>query len=337
LSAADFAPVVFGCAGTSLTPAEKAFFQGVKPLGFILFARNIDSPDQVRTLVRDLRAAIGWDQAPVLIDQEGGRVARLRPPHWRLPPAGAVLGALYRRDRTRGLRAAFLNARLIAADLAELGINVDCLPIADVPQPDAHPIVGDRAYGDTPEPIIAIGQAVMAGLLEGGVAPVLKHIPGHGRARADSHLELPVVEAPLLDLAETDFVPFRALNHAPWGMTAHVVFTALDPARPATTSSRVIDATIRRTLGFDGALMTDDLGMKALGGSFTDRARDSLAAGCDLVLHCSGDMAEMVQVADGLSAMTAAAARRIDAATALPAARPFDVKAGLAELEALLA
>lgn len=337
MSAADFAPVIYGCAGTVLDPEERAFFQKVRPLGFILFARNIDHPDQVRTLVRDLRACTGWASAPVLIDQEGGRVARLRPPHWRLPPSGAVFGALYRRDRDKGLRAAFLNARLIAAELVDLGINVDCLPVADLPQPGAHAIIGDRAYGDRPEPIIALGQAVMQGLLEGGVAPVLKHIPGHGRAGADSHLELPVVEASLLDLAETDFVPFRALNHAPWGMTAHVVFTALDPDRPATTSPRVIDGTIRRALGFDGALMTDDLGMKALAGGFTDRARDSLAAGCDVILHCSGNMDEMRQVARGLSVMTEAAARRVDAATALPPPRPFDAKAGLAELDALLA
>lgn len=337
LSAVDFAPAILGCAGLVLTDAEKTFFQRVRPLGFILFARNIETPDQVRALVRDLRASIGWAQAPVLIDQEGGRVARLRPPHWRLPPAGAVFGSLYRRNREQGLRAAFLNARLIAAELADLGINVDCMPVADLPQPDAHAVIGDRAYGNTPEPIIALGQAVMQGLLDGGVAPVLKHIPGHGRARADSHLELPVVGASLLDLAATDFVPFRALNHAPWGMTAHVVFSALDPDRPATTSPRVIDATIRRGLGFDGALMSDDLGMKALAGSFADRARDSLAAGCDVVLHCSGDMMEMEQVAAGLSAMSEAAARRIDAATALPAPRPFDARAALAELDALLA
>lgn len=328
------APVIFGCGGLALDPAERDFFQSADPLGFILFARNCQVPDQVRQLVADLRVSVGRSDAPVLIDQEGGRVARLGPPHWRRPPAAAVFAALYQKDQARGLEAARLNARLIAHDLTALGIDVDCVPVLDTPIPGAHDIIGDRAYGTEAAQIAALGQAVVDGMQAGGVAPVIKHIPGHGRARADTHVELPVVAASAAELA-ADFAPFAALRQAPWAMTAHVVYSAFDAAAPATTSRTVIDEVIRGRIGFGGALMSDDLGMQALSGDFAARARTSLAAGCDVVLHCSGKLEEMQAVQRGLAPMTEAAARRVAAARP-PKAEPFDARAGLARLEELL-
>lgn len=328
------APVIFGCAGPTLDAAERDFFRSVDPLGFILFARNCQTPEQVKQLVDDLRASVGRTEVPVLIDQEGGRVARLGPPHWRRPPAAAVFAALYHQNPAKGLEATRLNARLIAHDLTALGIDVDCVPVLDTPVPGAHDIIGDRAYGTEAAQIAALGQAVVDGMAAGGVAPVIKHIPGHGRARADTHVELPVVDASAAELA-ADFAPFAALKHAPWAMTAHVVYSAFDRTAPATTSAMVIKDVIRGRIGFEGALMSDDLGMQALSGDFATRARASLAAGCDVILHCSGKLEEMQAVQQGLSPMSDAAARRVAAARPAPPL-PFDAAAGLARLQELL-
>jgi len=289
-----------------LTDAERAFFSATNPLGFILFQRNCETPAQVKKLVADLRACVDRPDAPVLIDQEGGRVARLRPPHWPEFPAAKVYADLYAQDPERGLEAAQLGGRLIAAELSALGITVDCAPVLDVPQPGADPIIGDRAFGPDVHTIVHTAKAFMEGMKAGGVAAVIKHVPGHGRALVDSHKDLPRVDASLEDLAAVDFAPFRALHMAPWAMTAHVVYTALDAARPATTSPVVIEEVIRRQIGFRGVLLSDDLSMKALSGDFSQRAEASLEAGCDVALHCNGDMEEMQAVAQGAFPMTRA-------------------------------
>ncbi len=326
---------VFGCAGLALDPEETAFFRDVRPWGFILFARNVESPDQVRRLTASLRAAADRPDVPVMIDQEGGRVRRLRPPHWRAyPPAGAVAGLAASADVRRDL--ARLSGRLIAHDLASLGIDVNCAPVLDVPAPGAHDVIGDRAYGAAPDAVAVLGRAVAEGLIAGGVLPVIKHIPGHGRARADSHDELPVVDAPLAELEAVDFHPFQALSDMPAAMTAHVVYMALDPGHPATTSPTVIEGAIRGTIGFQGLLITDDLSMNALRGDLAERARASLAAGCDIVLHCNGDLAEMTQVAAGAGDLTGAAAARANAALARRPGRtePLDIQAARDRFEA---
>jgi beta-N-acetylhexosaminidase len=294
-----------------LSGDEKSFFAEARPAGFILFERNCENPDQVRGLIDDLRGCIGRAQAPVLIDQEGGRVQRLKPPHWRDVPAAAVFKALAGLDRGLGVEAARLNAQLIAAELARVGITFNCAPVLDVPSPGSHDIIGDRAYGDDPALVSALGLATAEGFLSRGVLPVIKHIPGHGRAKADSHQDLPLVDTPAADLETVDFPPFRALAHMPWAMTAHVVYGALDGAAPATSSARVIRDTIRGAIGFDGVLVSDDLSMKALSGTMRERAAAALAAGCDLVLHCCGDMAEMRDVAQGAAPLTDAAAARL--------------------------
>ena len=287
---------IYGCEGTGLSEREARFFREAKPWGFILFARNISDPAQVRRLVGDLREAAGHD-AEVLIDQEGGRVQRLTPPNWRRYPPGRRYGEIYEQDAEQGLHAARLGAQLIAAELRHLGITVDCLPVLDVPVPGAHDVIGDRAYADVPGPVAALGLAAAEGLLSGGVLPVIKHVPGHGRAGVDSHKSLPVVDTPAAELSRIDFGPFHALRHMPLAMTAHVVYSALDPDRPATTSPLVIEKVIREEIGFGGVLMSDDLSMEALKGTLAERARQSLEAGCDLVLHCNGKMGEMEQVA----------------------------------------
>ena len=255
--------VIFGCAGTTLTPQEVNFFREVRPWGFVLFKRNVESPAQVRALTAALRETVGW-HAPILIDQEGGRVQRLGPPHWAKYPPGRAYGMLSTNDPLVKREVTRLGARLIAHDLLDLGINVDCVPVLDVPQRGAHDIIGDRAYGDTVAEVASLGRAAAEGLIAGGVLPVIKHIPGHGRAMADSHHDLPVVDAPLADLSEIDFAPFRVLSDMPMAMSAHVVFTALDGKRPATQSKTVIRDIIRGDIGFGGLLMTDDLSMKAL-------------------------------------------------------------------------
>ena len=327
--------VILGCAGRTLEAAEREFFRELDPFGFILFARNIDEPDQVRALVDSLREAVGREDAPVLIDQEGGRVARLRPPHWKSRPAARRFGDIHDRDPEAALRAIRLNYALIGAELADLGIDVDCAPVLDVPVPGAHDIIGDRACHEAAGVIADLGAGICEGLADAGVMPVVKHIPGHGRALADSHLALPRVGASLDDLDAGDFVPFRKLADAPWGMTAHIVYEALDPDRPATLSPVVVRDHIRGRIGFDGLLLTDDLSMKALTGSFADRASSSLAAGCDVVLHCNGDMAEMQAVAGGLREMDGEAMRRSENARSWLAVRrtPIDAAAAEAELE----
>src|SRR3954452_4285055 len=283
--------------GLELTDAERAFMREERPWGFILFRRNVDNPRQVAGLVGELRSLVGIPNAPVLIDQEGGRVQRLRPPHWPLYPSGAVFGALYDIDPALGLKAARLSNRLIAADLTDLGINVDCLPIADVPVAGANDVIGDRAYGATPAKVAAIARAVTEGLTQGGVLPILKHIPGHGRAMADSHLQLPTVDTAESELLRVDFAAFKHWATLPMAMTAHVVFSALDPAQPATTSATIIERVIRGVIGFQGLLMSDDVCMNALAGSIAERTQASIAAGCDMVLHCSGVLDEMHEVA----------------------------------------
>jgi len=327
---------ILGCAGPTLSAEEIAFFRDVKPWGFILFGRNVETPDQVRRLTDALRDTAGREDAPILIDQEGGRVQRLRPPHWRSYPPGRAYGRLAGNDPLLKREIARLGARLIAHDLAALGVNVDCVPVLDVPDPAGHEIIGDRAYGQTPDEVAALGRAAAEGLIAGGVLPVIKHIPGHGRARADSHMELPVVEASWDELDARDFPPFRALSDMPMAMTAHVIFAAIDRAHPATTSRRAHRKAIRGAIGFDGLLMTDDLSMKALSGDFTDRARDSLAAGCDVVLHCNGDMGEMRAVVAGTGALKGKAARRAQAALArIPRkVEPLDVAEAVARFEA---
>ena len=330
--------VIFGVSGPDLSDGERRFFADADPLGFILFSRNCVSPDQVRALVSDLRQAVGRAGAPVLIDQEGGRVARLGPPHWRAAPAAARFAEIAGADPSRAAEAARLNARLLAAELADLGIDVDCAPVLDIPQPGAHRIIGDRAFGDTPEQAARLGGATCEGLLAGGVLPVIKHLPGHGRATADSHFDLPVVDAAGEALERVDFAPFRALNAMPWAMTAHVVYTALDPSAPATTSSVVIERVIRGTIGFDGVLISDDLCMKALDGPPGRRAEAALAAGCDIALHCNGVLAEMEAVAAACPPLTPAARARLSRAEAMRFhPEPFDVRAARARLDAMLA
>ncbi len=311
---------IFGIAGTVLTEEEKRLFARIRPLGFILFTRNCSSPGQVRQLVDDLRTLPGHETVFILIDQEGGRVARLKPPHWRKSPPAAFFGTL----TDNAPYATYANARLIARELLDLGINVDCAPLVDVPVEGAHSIIGDRAYSRDPAKIIPLAAEMARGLLEGGVLPVLKHIPGHGRAHADSHEELPVVHASLETLRGSDFIPFRALSHLPLGMTAHVLYTAIDPNLPATLSPIALRL-IREELGFDGLLMSDDLSMKALGGSFTERAGQTLAAGCDLVLHCNGDMQEMQEVAQATTPLSDKACERFArAASQLKPPTEFD-------------
>jgi len=328
---------ITGVAGTALTDEERRFLSETQPWGLIIFKRNIAGPEPLRRLIDDVRAAVGHD-APVLVDQEGGRVQRLGPPHWPSYPPGAAYGALFDRDREQGLAAARLGARLIAADLAVLGIDVDCLPIADVPVAGADPVVGDRAYGTQLDKVAALAGAIAAGLAEGGVLPVLKHIPGHGRATADSHARLPVVSASRDALNATDFAAFRALNALPMAMTAHVVFSAIDPVTPATLSARIVRDVIRDSIGFQGLLMSDDISMGALSGSLAERTSAAIAAGCDVVLHCNGEMPEMRAVATAVPVLAGEAARRAVAALAMkrPAA-PIDLAASRAEFSRLMA
>jgi beta-N-acetylhexosaminidase len=328
---------ITGVSGPELTAAEREFIRSERPWGFILFKRNIETPAQVILLVRELREAIGNPDAPVLIDQEGGRVQRLGPPHWPVYPPGAVFGVLYDFDPALGLTAARLSARLMAADLIELGVTVDCLPLADVPVAGADAVIGNRAYGTEPGKVAAIARAVTDGLEQGGILPVLKHIPGHGRATADTHFRLPEVDTSKTELERTDFAAFQPLADLPMAMTAHVVFSALDPAQPATTSATIIQQVIRGVIGFQGLLMSDDVSMNALAGSIAERARAILTAGCDMVLHCNGKLDEMREVAaetPELSGMALERARRALASRAAPQA--FDRLAARAELEALV-
>jgi beta-N-acetylhexosaminidase len=328
---------ITGVSGLALTAEERAFLRVERPWGFILFKRNIETPAQVSALVGELREAVGEPDVPILIDQEGGRVARLGPPHWPVYPPGAVFGTLYDIDRKLGLTLARLSARLIAADLADLGISVDCLPLADVPVPGADAVIGNRAYGTDPEKVAAIARAVTDGLEQGGILPVLKHIPGHGRATADTHVRLPLVDTSQAELERTDFAAFRPLADLPMAMTAHVVFSALDPAQPATTSATMIEQVIRGVIGFQGLLMSDDVSMNALAGSIAQRTQAIVTAGCDIVLHCNGKLDEMRAVAGETPLLSGKALERANQALASrKAPRPFDRWAARAELDELV-
>jgi len=324
---------ISGCSSTRLTEGERAFFRDVRPCGLILFRRNCENPEQVRALVDAFHEEVGSDEPLVLIDQEGGRVQRLAPPLWRRYPSGRFFGGLHARDPENGLEAARLGARLIARDLAALGITVNCAPVLDVPVPGAHDVIGDRAYGTTVSQVAALGRAVAEGYLEGGILPVIKHIPGHGRAGADSHHALPVIDASRAELAETDFQPFRALADMPLAMTAHILIPAIDPALPASISSTIIHDVIRSEIGFDGLLMCDDIGMKALSGGVDTLSRAVLDAGCDVVLHCNGNFAEMTAVADVTPVLSGDTARRFAAArNRLTDPAPFDEERAFALL-----
>ncbi|MBC7586351.1 MAG: beta-N-acetylhexosaminidase [Tardiphaga sp.] len=329
---------ITGVSGLELTAEERAFLRAERPWGFILFKRNIDNPAQVARLVEELRGSTGDLDAVVLIDQEGGRVQRLGPPHWPVYPPGAVFGTLYDIEPALGLEAARLSSRLIAADLVDLGITVDCLPLADVPVEGADAVIGNRAYGTTPDKVAAIARAATTGLEQGGVLPVLKHIPGHGRATADTHFKLPVVDTSAAELEAFDFAAFRPLADLPMAMTAHVVFSALDPEQPATTSATIIAQVIRGSIGFQGLLMSDDVSMNALAGSIAERTRAIVAVGCDVVLHCNGKLDEMRAVAAETPIL---AGQALERAKAVLASRrqpdAFDRIKGRAELDALIA
>ncbi|MBC8037114.1 MAG: beta-N-acetylhexosaminidase [Rhizobiales bacterium] len=328
-----------GCAGPSLGPEELAFFRHYNPWGLILFKRNCETPDQLKALTSAFRAAVGRKNAPVFIDQEGGRVQRLGPPSnaWRKYPPARSYGEAYERDPLSALRSARHVGRLMAEDLMAVGITANCLPVLDVPHPGSHDVIGDRAYSDGGERIMVLARAHAAGFMDGGVLPVIKHIPGHGRATADSHHGLPVVDAPADELRAVDFPPFAAFADAPMAMTAHVIFTAFDKENPATLSPTIVKKIIRQHIGFGGLLMTDDLSMKALSGSLAEKTERALAAGCDMVLHCNGVMIEMEQVAKAAGVLRGKALRR--ARMALKSARKpqaFDRKAALKDLEALV-
>ena len=314
--------ILFGCAGERLTADERSLFADSDPLGLILFRRNCGEPAQVRALIAEFRDCVGRADAPVLIDQEGGRVARLQPPHWRAYPAAARLAALPDRAADEAVR---LGARLIADDLAALGVTVDAAPVLDLPVAGASNVIGDRAYGGDPVRVARLGRAMCEGLLEGGVLPIVKHIPGHGRARVDSHHDCPVVDAGADELKATDFEPFRWLADIPWAMTAHVVYSAFDD-QPATMSRRVIDEVIRRYIGFDGVLLSDDIVMGALSGRLEERVENALHAGCDLVIHCSGIFDEMAQIAETVRPISAETALRLARGEAMRLAsrRDFD-------------
>jgi beta-N-acetylhexosaminidase len=330
--------LIVGVAGTKLSRDEAAFLKDARPAGFILFARNLADHEQIRALIGDVRTAVGADDLMVLIDQEGGRVQRLRPPLGRALPPAAAYGALYARDHAAAVLAAFEATRLLAADLAALGINTDCAPVLDLPVEGAHDIIGDRAYGRTVKQIVDLAKAVGEGFMAGGVIPVIKHIPGHGRATADSHLALPVVTESHAELTATDFAPFKALSGMPSAMSAHVVFRDIDSAHPASTSRTVIQDVIRGEIGFDGLLMSDDLSMKALTGPMRKRAEAVIAAGSDLALHCNGDLTEMRDAAAGSAPLEGRARERFDAAIKITkATRPFDSAAAEVQLAKVLA
>jgi beta-N-acetylhexosaminidase len=336
---------ILGCSGTRITEEERAFFAETKPWGFILFRRNIETAEQTRALCDELREAAGDEDTLVFIDQEGGRVQRARPPLAASRPPAARFGELYRRDPQTAVEAVRLNHRLIADELRSLGVDADCAPCVDILHEETHAIIGDRAFGTETDMVAALGRAAVDGLLDGGCAPVIKHIPGHGRAAADSHLELPVVHTPLQILEATDFEPFRALADTPMAMTAHVVFTAVDPEDCVTVSRHAIQTVIRGLIGFDGLLMSDDLSMQALGGDLGERASRAIEAGCDMVLHGNGAlvgepvrdlMSELREVAEASPRLAGRAAERAgEARASARGCRPFDVAAAESRLDDL--
>ena len=321
--------MILGCSGLTLTSEEIALYRHEQPWGFILFGRNIGDAQQITDLVASMREAVGRPNAPVLIDQEGGRVQRIRPPILQSYPSAQALGEIYLQDEAKGLRAAWLMSRLHAFDLMKFGINVDCLPVLDVPVEGASNVIGNRAYGFDPAMVSAMGQAAADGLKAGGMLPVMKHIPGHGRGMVDSHHELPVVDVALDDLERHDFVPFKALNKELMAMSAHLVFNALDRERPATTSPKVIDEIIRGRIGFDGLLMSDDSSMNALKGTLGERAANIIAGGCDIVLHCNGVMSEMLEVVKEVPLLSG---RPLERANAVEAGFPVADNADEAQL-----
>ncbi len=329
-------PVIFGIAGLALSSDERAFFADAEPAGYILFKRNIADRTQVRALTDSLRELAGRDDLPILIDQEGGRVARMGPPEWPAFPAGPAFDALYRTAPMSAIQAMRANGQALGLMLAEVGITVDCAPIVDVAQPDTTEAITFRAYGAEPMQVAALGRAMLEGLAAGGVVGVVKHMPGHGRARVDSHHLLPTVTADAAAL-EVDLEPFRTLSHATMGMTSHIVFEAWDREHPATLSSTVIADIIRGAIGFDGLLMTDDIDMKALSGTAGEKAAGAIAAGCDLVLDCWARMDEMVEIAGRLGAIGDAARARLDRAMASVGAPTGDFDALIARRDALLA
>lgn len=323
---------IFGLKGKKLTPWEQAFFRDADPWGFILFARNVGDPDQLRALTSELRATVGW-QIPILIDQEGGRVQRMRAPHWR-----EYLPALDQMQKAREpKRAHWLRNRLIAAELNDVGIDVNCAPLADILEGETHPVLANRLSGSNVQDVIDAAKVCADALLNGGVMPVLKHIPGYGRAAVDSHLELPKVSASRSALNRHDFLPFEALKSIAMGMTAHIVYDAIDPENPATTSKTVMRV-IRRDIGFDGLIMTDDISMEALSGSVAERAHAAISAGCDVILHCNARQKEMQDVATASGRMGVASGSRAEVALmGRLAPSPIDISACAAELETLLA
>lgn len=326
---------ILGCSGLRVTREERALYRDVRPWAFILFGRNVQSADQVRGLCEELRETIDDPDALVFIDQEGGRVQRLRPPLARQRKPAQAFGMLFQKDPEAGREAVRLNHRLIAHELRPLGVTADCAPCLDLILPQTTAAIGDRAFSNAAAIVAALGRAAAEGLTQGGVAPVIKHMPGHGRATVDSHLALPVVRADLDDLDEHDFAPFRAMHDQPMGMTAHLVFEAIDPHAPATFSPAVIQELIRDSIGFDGLLMTDDLSMQALRGPFRERAEAAYRAGIDVVLHCNGRMDEMRAVAEATPDLTGEGARRADAALArLAPSVAFDIAEGRARFEA---
>jgi len=321
----DLKAFISGCAGKALTAAERALFASERPCGLILFARNVDTPEQVRALVASFKEAVGSEEVLILVDQEGGRVQRFRPPHWRNMPPARCYGDLYETDPEAARAAAFAGAWLTAAELYDMGLNVNCTPCIDVPQKGAHDIIGDRAFSTDPDVVIALGRAVMEGTLAGGVLPCIKHVPGHGRAMADSHRALPRIDAMKDELEAVDFRPFQALHDAPLAMTAHVLLPAFDERRPATVSPVIMGQVIRQQMGLTGLVMSDDIGMKALKGPFAARARAVIDGGCDVVLHCSGNFAEMTEVACAVPLLEGEAIARFERARAcLHEPQPFD-------------
>ena len=330
---------ISGCAGEALTGDEWRFFQDARPCGLILFRRNCQSPDQVKALINAFKDALGSDNVLILVDQEGGRVQRMTPPNWRKLPPASSYGRLYAEDRAFAIEATRAIFQLIAMDLRADGFNTNCVPVLDLPVPGADIAIGDRAFGSGITMITELGRAVADGLLAGGVLPAMKHLPGHGRAMQDSHKSLPLVEASRETLAASDFTPFRALADLPIGLTAHILFTGIDRTGPATTSRLVVDGIIRGEIGFDGLLLSDDLGMNALAGTPAERTRAVLAAGCDVALHCSGTMAEMLAVAGSAGMLEGRSEDRFEAALArrAEAEGAFDVSGALDALGEVLA
>ena len=329
---------IYGLAATALSEEEKGFFRDARPTGYILFRRNIETREQLRALTDSLRALEGHDEVPILIDQEGGRVARMRPPEWQAFPSGEAFDRLYQLAPSSAIEAARVNARALGLMLNEVGVTIDCLPMLDVRQPGATDIVGDRALGSEPMQVAALGRAILDGLASAGVLGVIKHIPGHGRALVDSHKELPIVDAGE-DLLAVDLEPFERLRDAAMGMTSHLLYTQWDAERPASQSPIVIHDIIRQRIGFDGFLMSDDIGMEALAGDHGTRAAACLAAGCDVALHCDGKMDNMVSVAKAVGALTPEAEARLARAMAMRFTPDdeMDFAAAVAKRDALLA